>query len=39
MTVGIGYAHGFIPWLKAEPHDVPLDAMISEDGVIWTRAA
>jgi 5,10-methenyltetrahydrofolate synthetase len=38
-TVGVGYAHGFIPWLTAEPHDVPLDAMLTEDGVAWQREA
>jgi 5-formyltetrahydrofolate cyclo-ligase len=38
-TVGVGYAHGYIPWLKAEPHDVPLDAILSEDGVAWERPA
>ncbi len=37
FTVGIGYAHGFVPWLKAEPHDVPLDAVLTEDGVAWQR--
>ena len=37
FTVGIGYAHGYVPWLEAEPHDVPLDAMITEDGVFWQR--
>ncbi len=36
-TVGVGYAHGFIPWLEGEPHDVPLDAMLTEDGVAWQR--
>ncbi len=36
-TVGLGYAHGFIPWLKAEPHDVPLDAILTEEGVAWQR--
>jgi len=36
-TVGVGYAHGFIPWLTPEPHDVPLDAMLTEDGVAWQR--
>ena len=39
FTVGVGYAHGFIPWLTGEPHDVPLDAMINEDGVVWQRGA
>jgi 5,10-methenyltetrahydrofolate synthetase len=37
-TVGIGYAHGFIPWLRPEPHDVPLDAMLCEEGVVWHRS-
>jgi len=26
-----------VPWLEAEPHDMPLDAMITEDGVFWER--
>ena len=32
VTVGLAYAHGYIPWLEAEPHDVPLDAILTEDG-------
>ncbi|HSN32759.1 MAG TPA: 5-formyltetrahydrofolate cyclo-ligase [Ideonella sp.] len=36
-AVGIGYAHGFLPLLAAEPHDVPLDAMLTEEGVVWDR--
>ena len=36
-TAGIGYGHGYIPWLEAEPHDVPLDAMLTETGTIWDR--
>jgi 5-formyltetrahydrofolate cyclo-ligase len=36
-TVGLGFAHGFVPWLQAEPHDVPLDAMLTEEGVAWQR--
>lgn len=39
VTVGVGYAHGFIPWLTPEPHDVPLDAMINEEGVPWDSTA
>ncbi|MCK6424516.1 MAG: 5-formyltetrahydrofolate cyclo-ligase [Burkholderiaceae bacterium] len=38
-TAGIGYGHGYIPWLEAEAHDVPLDAMLTEDGVFWQRDA
>ena len=37
FTVGVGYAHGHVPWLEGEPHDVPLDAMLVEDGVVWER--
>ena len=37
-TAGLGFAHGCIPWLAAEPHDMPLDAMLTEDGVVWQRA-
>ncbi len=37
FTVGVGFAHGWVPWLQAEPHDVPLDAMLVEDGVVWQR--
>ncbi len=34
-TVGLAYSNGFVPWLEAEPHDVPLDAILTEDGVAW----
>ena len=34
-TVGVAYSHGHVPWLKGEPHDVPLDAILTEDGVAW----
>ena len=37
VTVGVGYAHGFVPWLKGEAHDVALDVMLTEDGVHWQR--
>jgi 5,10-methenyltetrahydrofolate synthetase len=37
MTVGVGYGHGYVPWLKAEAHDVPLDAVLTEAGVAWQR--
>jgi len=36
-TVGVGYAHGHVPWLAGEAHDVPLDAMLTEDGVAWQQ--
>jgi 5,10-methenyltetrahydrofolate synthetase len=37
FTAGIGYGHGHVPWLEAQPHDVPLDAMLTEDGVQHPR--
>ncbi len=37
VTVGVGYAHGFVPWLEAEAHDVPLDAMLTDEGLHWQR--
>lgn len=35
FTVGLGFAHGFIPDLEHEAHDVPLDAILNEHGVVW----
>ncbi len=34
-TVGLAYSFGFLPWLQAEPHDVPLDAVLTEEGVVY----
>ena len=38
-TVGVGYTHGLIPWLEPEPHDIPLDAILTEEGVAWEQDA
>ena len=35
LTVGLGYSHGWLPDLEAEPHDVPLDAILNDKGVVW----
>lgn len=35
FTVGLGYAHGFVPDLLPEPHDQPLDAILNDNGVVW----
>ena len=35
VTAGLGYSHGYIPWLQAQPHDVPLDAILNDNGVVW----
>ncbi len=35
FTVGLGYSHGWLPELEPEPHDVPLDALLNDEGVVW----
>lgn len=37
VTVGVGFTHGFLPFLRAGPLDQPLDAMLTEDGIMWQR--
>jgi 5,10-methenyltetrahydrofolate synthetase len=36
-TAGLAYARAYVPSLEPEPHDVPLDAVLTEDGVAWVR--
>ena len=37
-TAGVLQAvHGFLPLLKPSPLDVALDAMLTEEGVVWDR--
>ena len=35
FTVGLGYTNGFLPDLEPESHDVPLDAILNDNGVVW----
>jgi len=37
VTVGVGFTHGFLPLLRAGALDVQLDAMLTEDGLMWQR--
>ena len=37
VTVGVSFTHGFLPMLRPGPLDWPLDAMLTEDGVMWER--
>ena len=37
VTVGVSFTHGFLPLLRSSPRDLPLDAMLTEDGVMWQR--
>ncbi len=35
MVVGLGYGVGFVGDFEPEPHDVPLDAILNDYGVVW----
>jgi len=37
VTVGVSFTHGFLPLLRSSPQDLPLDAMLTEDGVMFHR--
>jgi 5-formyltetrahydrofolate cyclo-ligase len=37
VTVGLCYSNGFLPMLRQDANDVPLDALITDDGVVWQR--
>ena len=34
VTVGLGYSHGWLPDLLPEPHDLPLDVVLNDKGVV-----
>jgi 5-formyltetrahydrofolate cyclo-ligase len=34
-TVGLGFTHGYVDDFEPEPHDVPLDAILNDNGVVW----
>jgi len=35
FTVGLGFTQGFVDDLEPEPHDIPLDAILNDHGVVW----
>jgi 5-formyltetrahydrofolate cyclo-ligase len=37
-TVGLGFTNGFLEDFEPEPHDVPLDAILNDNGVVWPIA-
>ena len=37
MTAGVSFAQGFLPLLRPGPLDLELDAVLTEDGVMWQR--
>ena len=34
-TVGLGYTQGYVPDFEPEAHDMPLDAILNDNGVVW----
>ncbi|MBP6598605.1 MAG: 5-formyltetrahydrofolate cyclo-ligase [Giesbergeria sp.] len=35
FTVGLGYTHGYLDDFTAEAHDLPLNAILNDNGVVW----
>ena len=35
LTIGLGFASAFLPDFEPEPHDMPLDAILNDNGVVW----
>ena len=35
FTVGLGFTNGFIEDMVPEPHDMSLEAVLNENGVVW----
>ena len=35
FTVGLGYTQGWLPDLTPEAHDIPLDVILNDNGVVW----
>lgn len=35
VTVGLGFAPGFLPDFEPASYDVPLDAILNDNGVVW----
>jgi len=35
FTVGLGFGTDFLPDFEPEPHDLPMDAILNDHGVVW----
>jgi 5,10-methenyltetrahydrofolate synthetase len=35
FTVGLGFTQGYVDDFEPDPHDVPLDAILNDNGVVW----
>ena len=34
-TVGLGFTNGWLPDMEPDAHDIPLDALLNDNGVVW----
>jgi 5,10-methenyltetrahydrofolate synthetase len=34
---GVGYAQAGIPTIYPQPHDIPMDAIVTETGILWAK--
>jgi 5-formyltetrahydrofolate cyclo-ligase len=37
LTVGIGHAFQYLPTIHPQPDDIPMDAIVTEQGITWHR--
>jgi 5-formyltetrahydrofolate cyclo-ligase len=37
-TIGLCFSHAYLPKLVAEAHDIPLDAILTEQGLVWQKS-
>jgi 5,10-methenyltetrahydrofolate synthetase len=35
FTAGLGFSNAFVDDFEPEPHDLPLDAILNDNGVVW----
>jgi 5-formyltetrahydrofolate cyclo-ligase len=35
FTVGLGFTSGYLDEFEPEPFDLPLDAILNDNGVVW----
>jgi 5-formyltetrahydrofolate cyclo-ligase len=39
LTIGIGYELGRLETIHPQPHDIPMDAIVTENGLGWVARA
>lgn len=37
LTIGVGYALGRLDTIHPQPHDIPMDAILTEEGFAWIK--